>query len=172
MTYTVYIDVLFAVNLLMDGILLFLVRSCLRLHAPAWRILLAAGAGAAWGCLAEVRLLAGPAAGFPGLLGAGTAMVWIAFEMGRTGTARERLCRLAKGTAALFAAAFVCGGAWAGIETFLLGDSSCQEGLGGYKAAAWLLLAAGAVGAGRLCLLSAVKAAGRAGSGFTAAARS
>ena len=47
MTYTVYIDVLFAVNLLMDGILLLLVRSCLRLHAPAWRILLAAGAGAA-----------------------------------------------------------------------------------------------------------------------------
>lgn len=161
MTYTVYIDVLFAVNLLMDGILLFLVRSCLRLHAPAWRILLAAGAGAAWGCLAEVRLLAGPAAGFPGLLGAGTAMVWIAFEMGRTGTARARLCRLAKGTAALFAAAFVCGGAWAGIETFLLGDSSRQEGLGGYKAAAWLLLAAGAVGAGRLCLLSAARAAGR-----------
>ena len=157
MTYTVYIDVLFAVNLLMDGILLLLVRSCLRLHAPAWRILLAAGAGAAWGCLAEVGLLAGPAAGFPGLLGAGTAMVWIAFEMGRTGTARARLCRLAKGTAALFATAFVCGGAWAGMETFLLGDSSRQEDWGGYKAAAWLLLAAGAVGAGRLCLLSAAK---------------
>ena len=64
MTYTVYIDVLFAVNLLMDGILLLLVRSCLRLHAPSWRILLAAGAGAAWGCLAEVGLLAGPAAGY------------------------------------------------------------------------------------------------------------
>lgn len=54
MRMILYLDVFFLVNAIMDGLLLLLVKSFLKIPARGWRIVAAAVVGAAWACLVVV----------------------------------------------------------------------------------------------------------------------
>ena len=160
MIYTVYIDVLFLVNLIMDAAVLFLVRLCLNRPAPFRRLLLAAAAGSVWACLAtaaqawDISGLSGIQAaaggvlkalgGLPGTAAAGAGMAWIAFEWGSTGEKRERIGRLFRETAGLFLGAAILGGVWNGLENLLAGREGRRLSPESLSLAAWAAMGAGA----------------------------
>ena len=168
MIYTVYIDVLFLVNLIMDAAVLFLVRLCLNRPAPFRRLLLAAAAGSVWACLAtaaqawDISGLSGIQAaaggvlkalgGLPGTAAAGAGMAWIAFEWGSTGEKRERIGRLFRETAGLFLGAAILGGVWNGLENLLAGREGRRLSPESLSLAAWAAMGAGAFFTGRVRL--------------------
>lgn len=80
MTVTLYLDVYFAVNMLMDFLLLYLVKRIWRLSASLLRLFAGAGAGAFWSC-AAIWLYGLPPwiELFATWLAAGAFMVFVAF---------------------------------------------------------------------------------------------
>ncbi|HIZ79036.1 MAG TPA: sigma-E processing peptidase SpoIIGA [Candidatus Lachnoclostridium stercorigallinarum] len=168
---TVYIDVLFLINLSMDFLVLLLVRTCLRRYGPLWRLLLAAAAGALWACLTLVWAAAGPEgmtlflyrgmAGLPGAVCTAAVMAWIAFGRGPGREFQTSLKRLIQDTAGIFLAAALLSGVWEGLGGLLMsggGDGGVPGG-DSLSLAAFLFLGAGAFFAGRFLWLTAAESA-------------
>ena len=147
MKYTVYIDVLFFVNLFMDLLILLLLKRLFRLSASWKRLFLGASFGAAWACGTLFFPFPAVTGGLPGLAASGAFMVWLVFERGREGDWRERLARVGRETAGRFFLALVLGGAFYALEEMAAGwfRGGAAGGDGGALGlSAWACLAAGA----------------------------
>lgn len=93
MTVTLYLDVFFVINFVMDGLLLLAVRRLFRLPFRAGRIAASAAFGGLWACASVLLpVLPGPAEILVTWVAAGGAMIVLAF--GKSGM-REGLRRLA-----------------------------------------------------------------------------
>ena len=104
MIYTVYLDMLFLVNLVMDAVVLTLVRRLLGLTSTRPRILLASMAGALWVCLITVwPCLPAWLETIASYLLISALMVAVAFRPGS-------FMGLVKGVAALYMVTFTAGG--------------------------------------------------------------
>lgn len=80
MNYTVYADVLFLVNWLMDFALLWATAAVLDLQRGKGRIALAAAVGAAWVCLIAIYPIWPAAEWILTFFGVSSLMLWIAFR--------------------------------------------------------------------------------------------
>jgi stage II sporulation protein GA (sporulation sigma-E factor processing peptidase) len=78
MQYTVYVDVLFLVNWIMDYVLLMAVCGVMGLPRKKRKIALAAVFGAAWVCVIAIFSLPPMIEGVLSWLGISSLMVWIA----------------------------------------------------------------------------------------------
>lgn len=144
--YTVYMDLLFFINLSMDLLLLLFLKRIMRLDSSPGRIFLAAAAGAAWACGTLYFPFPAVTAGLPGLVLSGAGMAWIAFERGSPGRRAVRLRRLCRETAGLFLSAVLMGGGFAALEGLMerwLGSPGGIAARPALTVGAWGFLAAG-----------------------------
>lgn len=142
--YTVYIDVVFFINLFMDLLLLLFLKKIMKLSASAVRIGAAAAAGAVWACVSLFLPRPFFFSGFLGMAVSGGGMVWIAFEWRRPGDLREKLRRLGAETAGLFLTAILLGGGFSLLEGLASG-LGVGEGRQVLTLGAWGFLAAGTI---------------------------
>lgn len=103
MNYTVYADVLFLVNWIMDYALLCLTAAVLEMQKKKRRILLAAAVGALWVCVITVWPIRPVVEWLMTFFGISSLMLWIAF---RPATLRQ----LARQMAVLYLIAILAGG--------------------------------------------------------------
>lgn len=128
-TYTVYIDVLFLINFVMDILVLMVLNQFLHRSTAWWKLGLGGLFGAAWGCILLFVNLQGTVWRIVMLAVTGMGMVGIAFEWGAS--RKGRMKRIAQETGALFGTAAVMGGVFEGLAE--------QEIL---SLGAWIFLAA------------------------------
>lgn len=104
MIYTVYLDMLFLVNFIMDAAVLMLVKKLLGYSSTYRRILLASLTGALWVCLIVVYPLK------PALLEDFVTYVVVSCLMVALSFRPKTMGKLAKGVAALYMVTFTMGG--------------------------------------------------------------
>lgn len=103
MQYTVYVDVLFLVNLVMDYVLLWAVCAVMGLPRKKMRLGLAAALGAGWVCVIAIFSLPPTLEGVLTWLGISSLMVWIACRPRKFSDLLNRL-------SVLYLVAFLAGG--------------------------------------------------------------
>ena len=103
MQYTVYVDVLFLVNWVMDYVLLWAVCAVMGFPGKKLRLALAAAIGAGWVCVIAIFPLPPMLEGILTWLGISSLMVWIAYRPRMFSDLLNRLC-------VLYLVAFLAGG--------------------------------------------------------------
>ena len=136
MTTVVYADVLFLVNWTADAMILILTGRLLKRRILLWKVSMAAGFGALWGCLCGI--FGSKWIQWSGLLPAALCMLWICYPSKHAG-------EILRGLLSLFLSAVLLGGLIHVIyENTLLGDfwRTWMRGHDGGAITLWLLAAA------------------------------
>ena len=144
--YTVYIDVVFAVNMIMDIVVLTVLNRVLSYRTTKRRILAGAAIGGLWACVLSL------CPGIPAAVQMIGTYVAVSGLMAVTAYSLERPKDILTAVAGIYLTSVVLGGVLLMLREntragWYVQRLLCEEGAGGIPAAAWICLAAGAIGA-------------------------